>query len=430
MSERILPSATEAEEAVIGCLFLSPVEVYAIACEMGIGLQHFLNPSNCDIFECIVKLHSQNRPVEFVTVATMLRETGKLEGVGGPARLSSLSTSCAGTAFNARKYLEDLHRMHVRRRLVSIGEACALGGYAGEDDPFTVAERIHADITSLISKKGKRPSVLDVMREIIEEVRSGKSDAGLLPIGMEGIRGRLQIYRGDLLIISAPTSCGKSSLAAQMAFDQAMQGRRVALYPLEMAQKQVLKRAIAQLGGDNADWVRNIVQQAGNDPVRIERMSPLVAKFVGTANTILQFDPHMRDDLTSLEAITADIRAEHAKKPFSFILIDYLQLMTTSVKAERKQLQIAHITQSLKRLASELECVICLPTQVNADGSTREARDIENDAAALVKICGKEEENGDVKPGRVTIWKQREGDRYIDLPLVFNGMLTRFEYKA
>lgn len=423
---RALPSAIDAEDAALGCLMLSPVEVYALMTQHGIGPAHFASPPNREILSTIEWLIRDGAPVEALMIATRLRDAGKLESVGGFARISALNTG-VGTAVNAAHYLRILHEKHLLRRAILVGTGYAREAYEPDADPLNILQRMHAEITALLSKQSTRPRLLEVMKEIIREVQTGQDDLELLPVTLDGIKGRLKLYRGDLLIVSAPTSCGKSALSAQLAFDQAVQGRRVALYPLEMAQKQTLKRAIAQLGGNNADWVRSVVQKAGIDVERIEKAKPIVENFVATANTILRFDPHLRDDLFSLEAIAADIRAEHSRKPFAFVLIDYLQLLTCAGRFERKQLQIAHITQSLKRLASELGCVVCLPSQVNNDGATREAKDAENDASALVKICGEEDDKGDVRPGRVTIWKQREGARHIDLPLKFNGLLTRFE---
>lgn len=425
---RALPAAADSEEAALSCLMLSPHEVSAIMAERQFTAAHFSVPVNGEIYAAILWLIQTNAPVEALSICQHLRDKGRLEAVGGFSRISSI-WCCAGTAVNAEYYLDILHEKHVLRRIITIGTGHAASAYADGADAVSILSNLHADVTSLLHRKSTRPTIAEVVGEIVEEIRSGRDDSGLLKIGMEGVDGRLLLYRGDLLIVSAPTSCGKTALAAQMALCCAKRGHRIALYPLEMAQKQTVKRAIAQLGGNNADWVRSIVKGAGSDPQKIEKAKPIVENFVATANTILQMDPHFRDDLHNFEAICADIRAEHIRKPFSFVVADYLQLIQTTQKHERKQLQLAYITQGFKRLAKELDCVICLPSQVNKQGGTREAEDAENDSAALIKIHGEANDKGDVVPGRVSIWKQREGARHIDLPLTFNGLLTRFEYK-
>jgi len=154
----------------------------------------------------------------------------------------------------------------------------------------------------------------------------------------------------------------------------------------------------------------------------------IVENFMTTARTIAALPIHMRDDLSLWEQIRADLRAEHVRQPFGFVMIDYLQLIQSNVRHQSRQLAIAEITQGAKLLAKELDCVICLPSQQNKDGGTREAQDAENDASALVKIHGEENEHKEMRPGRITVWKQREGERHIVLPLAFNPIMTRFDY--
>ena len=428
--KRMLPQSSDAEQGVLSSFLLAPNEVSSMCSAMGVTPQWFHVPAHAETFSTMCELQLAGKPIEFITIAEGLKSRGKFEAVGGPAFISGIFTFLP-TAANAAHYLEILQKKHLQRRAIAIGTKCAAAAYEADVDPVALLEAMHGELTAILGRKSKRATLLDVMKEIIEEVRSGRNDVGLLPVTLEGIGGRLNLYNGDLLIVSAPTSCGKSALAAQLALDQAANGKRVALYPLEMAQKQMLKRAIAQRGGNNADWVRNIVKSADTFEKQ-EKAAKTIRLFVDTANDILRMRPHMRDDLFTLESICADLRAEHAKEPFSFAVIDYLQLLTTQQKHERKQLQIAHITQTLKRLAGELEMVICLPSQVNKQGGTREGEDAENDASALIKIHAATDASGnplaDVAPGRVTVWKQREGARHIDLPLKFNGLLTRFEY--
>lgn len=424
---RALPAAPDAEEATLGCLMLSPVEVGAILAERRFTAGHFSVPTLGEIYSVIMLLLQTNAPVEPLLICKTLRDRGRLESVGGFIKISELSR-CVPTAVNVHVYLDILQENHLLRRVISICTGHASAAYGHGVDVVSLLSNLHADVTALMHRKSTRPTIADVVQEIVEEVRSGVDDSGLLKIGMPGVDGRLQLYRGDLLTISAPTSCGKTALSCQIGLSVAMQGHRIALYPLEMAQKQTLKRAIAQLGGNNADWLRKIVKGA-DTPHKVAAAQPVLETFIATANTILQMDPHMRDDLHNFEAICADLRAEHVRKPFSFVLVDYLQLIQTSQNFERKQLQIGYITQGFKRLAKELDCVICLPSQVNKEGGTREAQDAENDAAALIKIHGETDSKGDTYPGRVSVWKQREGARHIDLPLTFNGLLTRFEYK-
>lgn len=424
---RLLPQSPEAEQGVLSSFLLCPKEVGAMCAEKQIGPKHFHIPAHEEIFGLLCELRDQGKPVEMITIAQTLRDRNKLEAVGGPAFISSLFTYLP-TAANAAYYLEILQEKHVLREIIRVTTEYAARSYGEQDEVPALLGGLHSAVTSLLHRKSRRDSVRDTVREILHEIISGQPDGTLLKTGMNGVDGRLKIYRGDLLMISAPTSCGKSALAFNLALNVAMQGNRVGLYPLEMRQKQSLKRAMAQLGGYNPEFVRKLTIEAETFAQK-EAAKKAQDAISLAAQTILGCDIHMRDDLTRFEAIAADIRAESAQKKFDFIVIDYLQLIRVSTRYERRQLEIAAITQQLKALANELDCVVCVPSQVNKEGGTREAEDAENDASALIKIHAEKNDKGDIHPGRVEVWKQREGARHIDLPLTFNGLLTRFEYK-
>lgn len=418
------------EQAVLSALVLSPREVRAVLAAEGVGRGHFHVPTNGEIFDALCGLLDAGKPLDFLTIATHLRNENRLDAIGGAGVVSGLFTYLA-TATNFGFYLENVLEKHALREVIRVGAEFARRAYEHGEEATGLIGEFHAAVTALASKKASRLSLKDALNEILAEVANGMDDTGALDLNTEGIHGRLTLYRGDLLVISAPTSCGKSALADQFAINVALAGNRSAIYTLEMLQRQTLKRAIARLSGENTDFIRRIVANAkfsGGQPS--DFVMTKVADFKGAVVKISKLALHIRDDLFRIESILADIRAEYGRKPIDFIVIDYLQLIQASGKFERKQLQIAAITQGLKALAKELNCVICLPSQVNKDGGTREAQDAENDASALIKIHPKENEEGDIEPGRISVWKQREGARHIDLPLVFNPSITRFDYAA
>lgn len=421
-----MPYSEEAERGLLCSLIHSPAEVRSMMAEVGVTKDAFYQPVNSAFADCFLRLIDDGKPLEFITVMTWLKDKSLLEQVGGPAEFNELIMVLPSAA-NARVYLEEVHRKYIARLFIALSVEATRRGYdTGERIEDIIAET-HGAIGRLISSKGKRKSIAEDLQEIVDEIREGKDESGLIQTGVEGVDGRLKLYRGDVLYVTAPTSCGKTALSAQIAWGMAMQGFRVGLYPLEMRQKRVLKRGIAQLGGNNPEFIRGLVQKAQKGERTMESIAPMVQEFMAVARTMKALKLHMRDDIRRWEQIQADIRNENAKEPFTFVLIDYLQLVRCSGKFEREQLMIAEVTQSAKALAMELDCIICLPSQVNKDGGTRGAQDPENDADAVIKIHP-DENSKDPKPGRITVWKQRDGDRHIDLPLAFNPTLTRFEY--
>lgn len=416
------PSAVEEEKAVLASFALEPTAVRAICAAEGVGTDWFYLPAHGLIWEAMTAIVDAGQALDFITLGRQLQDAGNLDGVGGPAFLNEFWTF--HSAANVRDYLETLRDKRTRRQIILECDAATKAAQTAEE-ASEVAGNLHRQIGALLQVRTRRPNHREVLQQIIDEVREGQDDTGLVNIPVQGIAGRLKVYRGDLLMITAPTSCGKTALATQIALAIANTGR-VAVYPLEMAQKQVMKRAIAQCGGNNPDFVRRLVKDAGDKPAP-EFVTKTVKEFMDVARAIGKLDIHLRDDLSRWEQIRADIRMEHGRRPFTFVLIDYLQLIQSSSRHERRQLAIAEITQGAKLLAGELECVICMPSQVNQQGGTREAQDAENDASALIKIHPAEGKD-EPEPGRVTVWKQREGQRHIELPLRFNPELTRFDY--
>lgn len=421
---RLLPQSPDAEMGVLSSLVLAPREVFAACHSAKLDADAFHIPAYGDIFRILTEIWDSGKPLDFITITQHVRDRNKLDGIGGPATITSLFTFLA-TATNAAHYIEIVTQKARAREMIRICTLYAARAYDEPDDVLALAGEAHGELTAMLHTPSKRKRVNAVLAEIIEEVNSGKDDAGLMPTGIREMDERLKLYRGDFLVITAPTSCGKSSLAFQIWASLAMQGRRCAAYPLEMSAKQTLKRSIAQLGGNHTDFVRRVAKDATNPPSQFSKK--VLNDFGVVCQIISTLKLHIRDDLYRLEAILADIRMEHAVAPFDFILIDYLQLIQIGDKAERRQLQIAAITQRMKALANELQCIVCIPSQVNKEGGTREAQDAENDASAILRIHGEEDEKGDMRPVRISVWKNREGQRHVDIPLRFNPQLVRFD---
>ena len=425
---RLLPASPECEKGVLASFLLAPVEVSQILAGEGIGENYFHVPAHGKVFSLFRDMQTDGKALDFVTIVAEMHAKG-VPDLGGAGFVSSLFTFLP-TAANVQFYIDTVKRDYVAREIIRVGSQYAGMAYDPGADVKTLASGLHGEITALLVEKTKRQTVKETIKEILREMMTGHADGEIMPTGISELDTKLSLYRGDLLIISAPTSCGKSALANQILITSALDlGARVAFYPLEMRQKQTLKRALAMRARVNVKYARSIVNNAKGEEAE-KYADEIVGKIKDAAVKISNARIHIRDDLYALESIIADIRAEHAKGAFDFIAIDYLQLIRITGKFERRQLQIAEITQRLKMVANELDCVIIVPSQQNKEGGTREAGDAENDASALIKIDAEVATNGDISPGRMSIWKQREGARGVDLNFTFNGLLTLFEPKT
>lgn len=425
---REFPQSVEAEKAVLSSLLLHPIEISGICAATGLHGAAFAMPAHADIYKSVLALGFENKPVDFLTLGQRMQADGCLERCGGPAYLNELFGYVA-TAANVTHHIGIILDKFRLREIIRVTSQFHELAYAGAESEATASE-LHREVTALLVTKSHRQSIADCVMEIAREVQNGEQETGLIDYGLPECMKLFKIYRGDLFIITAPTSCGKSALAFQLALLIAKGGGRAALYPLEMKQKNTLKRAIAQIGKHSTNYVRKLVVGYGKDDQNGAYIGGVLKEFIESAAEVKNLPLHLRDDLFTLEKIIADIRAEHVRAPFAFVVVDYLQLIHTDYKAERRQLSLAYISQSIKRLAKELDICICVPSQVNKQGGTREAEDAENDADCLVKIHGEDAEDGKPKPGKVSVWKQREGERHVDLPLAWEGPLTRFDERT
>lgn len=444
---RLLPQNPDAEQGVLSAFLLSPREVGAMCAEKKFTPKHFHIPAHREVFEVLIDLHSRMKLIDFISLSAELRARKVLDQVGGAGFITSLFTFLA-TATNVDYYLAILQQKFIQRRVIEICERQAALAYEEMEGEqiLELVDETTAELGALIYRPNERPTIREVLTEICDEVEKGKDDADLLKTGMPGIDGDLNLYRGDLLVIAAPTSGGKSVLGAQLCLWTAWQHftrkekerpGRVAIYPLEMRQKAVLKRALAQIGEHSPDFIRKAIQR--NDPdLGLDgesKAAEMLRKMRERADDIASLDIHMRDDLNEWETIAADMLAEHAKRPFDFVLIDYLQLLDSRRKFDTTQQKLAFISKSAKALAKKLEIVLCMPSQVTITPSggwtTREAKDPENDADSLVFIPQKEVTRDDgskkLMPDEPIAWKQREFERCVPLRLVFNGRLVRWE---
>ena len=307
-----------------------------------------------------------------------------------------------------------------------MGEKLRNAAFEGNGDPAEALAEAQQEIVAMLTRnRAGAKSTKEIIREICFEVINGKNNSDVLPTGIAGMDALLQLNRSDYLVIPGPTSSGKSALAAQICIAMAKQGARVLYVPLEMSAKQVLTRAIASESGWNAERVRGITIAASrqNNPALDKDAREAQVKFSEGAYKIANLDLTVRDDITDLDGILAMSRAHAAEKPLDVLCVDYPALMSMRGTFERRQLALAHASQSFKRFASEIRGLVITPSQVNKDGGTREAADFENDANAILAVSF----DPDNESKRIVrIAKQRDGERGQALPLEWHGSTTCF----
>ncbi len=227
-----IPHDLNAEKGVLASILLSPVAVLSLCASACITKSSFYIPAHGEIFETITETQAASKPLDFIVLASALRDAGKLDRIGGAAALNELFVFLP-TAANASHYIGIVAKAALARRAYSLGEKLRTAAFDAEFDPAAALAEAQQEIVAMLTRnRAGAKSTKEIIREICFEVINGKTNSDVLPTGIAGMDAMLQLNRSDYLVIPGPTSSGKSALAAQICIAMAKQGARVLYVPL------------------------------------------------------------------------------------------------------------------------------------------------------------------------------------------------------
>jgi replicative DNA helicase len=378
-------------------------------------------------------------PVDHLSVADRLESTGELDAAGGRTYLLDI-TGVVPIASNWQRYADIVKRMSMLRQLIVAGTAIATMGYDAPDDLDQVvgdAEKLifdvtnkrvssnFADITDLLKVSFKNLEELAERKEHITGVHTGFTDLDKLLAGL---------HPGDLCILAARPSVGKTALALNMGINAARHGASVAIFSLEMGADQLVQRVLC------AEALINL------QDVRTGHVKDADWYAIHTAMGKLAQLDFWVDDTPSISIleVRAKARRQLRDKQKGFIIVDYLQLMQPQGRrSENRQTEIAEISRGLKILAKELKVPILALSQLSRAveqragkrpqlSDLRESGAIEQDADVVMFIDRNTDPFADDQDGRpqkgvaeLIVAKHRNGPTG-QIQLVFNDRYTKF----
>lgn len=357
-TERVPPHNFEAEQALLGSMFLS-VE----ALESSVGLlraEDFYRPTHAKIYSAMEHLYSRGEAVDAVTVADRLEATGELEDIGGKPYLLTV-TNVVPTAANAPHYAEIIKRTATLRELITAATHMAALGYSAPDDLEEVierAEKLVFDVTNrrIVENFQEIRGLLERGWDKLVELDGREGMTGI-PTGyydLDDILAGLQ--PSDLIIVAARPSVGKTAFALNIAASVAQQDVPVAIFSLEMSSDQLVMRMFASEGGIDSKRLRGGHLQ-DDDWTR-----------VNSAMGKLGNRPLFVDDTPAMSVLEMRAKARRLfrDKPTGLIVVDYLQLMQPqNRRSENRQVEIADISRGLKVLAKELDVPVVALSQLS-----------------------------------------------------------------
>lgn len=412
------PNSLEAERSVLGAM-LQDSRAVMQASEVLHG-EDFYQPAHKEIFECMLKLHKEQSPVDLVTVDAELARRGTLEGVGGTTYLIDLSQYVPTTA-NVKAYITLVMEKSTLRKLIqaaaSISEEC-YGQQNTLQETMNHAEKSVFDIVMNRSSGESLVHVRDVLYNTyanIEELSKLKGAVSGVPTGFIELDNLLTgMHGGELILIGARPSMGKTSFAMNIASYAALNaGKSVAVFSLEMPREQIALRMLCSDARVDMQKVRQGTL-AGDDWMRL-------AKSLGPmSNAPLYIDDTAGITPTQLRSRCRRLMMD---KGLDLIVLDYLGLMHADGKTESRQLEVSEISRQLKAIALELKIPLIACAQLSRAATTRvdkrpilsDLRDsgsIEQDADVVMFLHREEYYNKDTEEkniGEVILAKQRNG---------------------
>lgn len=417
MIDRVPPHNNEAEQSVIGAIFLEPLALITAA-EVLVP-EDFYRIAHQKIFDTMLLLNDKGQAIDVVTVTEELAAKKELEDVGGISYLTEIANAVP-TAANIVHYANIVEEKALLRRLIRVATNIVEDGYTREDEVEALLSEAEKNMMEVSNRKnsGDFKHIKDVLVETYDNIEllhtqkgevtgisSGFTDLDKLTAGFQ---------RNDLIIVAARPSVGKTAFALNVAQNAATSGENVAIFSLEMGADQLVMRMLCAEGNIDAQIMRTGALEA-------EDWRKLTMAMGSLSNAGIYIDDSSGIRVNEIRSRCRRLKQEHG---LDMVIIDYMQLIQGSGKpGENRQQEVSEISRSLKGLARELKIPVIALSQLSRGveqrqdkrpmmSDLRESGSIEQDADIVSFLYredyyDKETENQNMI--EIIIAKQRNG---------------------
>ena len=437
---KLPPHSIEAEQSLIGGLLLDNTAWDRVADI--VGQADFYRDDHRRIFGHIRKLIEMARPADVVTVFESIEKSNEVDQTGGMAYLGEIANATPSAA-NIRRYAEIVHERAVLRKLVTVGDEIAASALnpAGRDAKQLLddAERRVFEIAEAGAKGGQGfAAITPLLGQVVDRIqqlyeRDSASDITGVPTGfykLDEMTSGLQ--PGDMIVVAGRPSMGKTAFALNIAEHVGVELRLpVAIFSLEMSGPQIAMRMLSSIG--RLDQTKTRTGRLSDDDW--DKMTVALGKL---HDAPIHIDETGAINATDLRARARRLHRQCGK--LGLIVIDYLQLMTSSKENENRATEISEISRSIKALAKELAVPVIALSQLSRKveerndkrplmSDLRESGAIEQDADIILMMYREEYYKPDTTDkgiAEVIVGKHRNGPTGT-VKLTFLGEYTKFE---
>jgi replicative DNA helicase len=356
------PHNLEAEKSVLGAVLLDERHLHSLLVEEQLRPQHFYREQYGAVFEAMLTLYENDRKIDHLTVAETLRLHGKLEEIGGVETIDELAgwVPAAGHAREYGRIVRDNAQMRALLSTTYEIQASLVARDAPARELVEQAERAVLEVAHDDRQKKIR-SIADILHEETDKLHRlsvAKTPLTGTPSGFKDLDEKTGGFQaGNLIVIAARPSMGKSALVANIAENAVLAGKAVALFSLEMSESELAQRFVASQARIKGEDLRR-------GKVAEQRWPKILEACQRLADAPLFVDDS--SDTGVLEVRAKSRRLHHQiEGGLGLIIIDYLQLMRHEGRVESRVEQVGQISRGLKGLARELDVPVIALSQLS-----------------------------------------------------------------
>ena len=432
---KVPPQNLEAERAVLGGMLLERETIPKVL-QIITESESFYSEVHTLIYEGVVSLFNQNKPVDVVALKEQFGKKGKLKEVGGASYLAELVNSVP-TTVNVPYYAQIVKQKHILRDLLKTADFIRSLSYDDSQELDVVLDKAQSSIFDITQQRVQTPyqHIKDVLTgtfERIEALYERKEHITGVPTGFAQLDRLTSGFQpSDLIVIAGRPSIGKTSLALNIAQYAGIEAKvPLVIFSLESAKEQLVERFLCSEARVDSQKLRTGFLSE-DDWSRLTDAAGVLAE------APIYIDDSANIGVLEVRAKARQLKAEH---DIRMAIIDYLQLMEGDRRIDTRQQQISEISRSLKALAKELNISVVAISQLSRAveqredkrprlSDLRESGAIEQDADLVLSLYREHYYSrlaADEGKAEVIINKQRRGPTD-KLPLIFISEYTRFE---
>lgn len=326
-----------------------------------VGPDDFYRRAHQIIFEKMMAINDQDKPIDPLTMAEELNKTNQLDDIGGISYIAELA-SAVPTAANVVYYAKIVHEKSVTRRLIKTATEIVTKSYAGDEDVSDLLDEAERSILNVSEDQNQEgfKDIKDVLKGTFEEIdrlsQQESTVTGLSTGYPELDKMTTGLHSDELVILAARPAVGKTAFALNIAQNVGTKtDKTVALFSLEMSAESLVNRMLCAEGSINANHLRT-------GQLDEEEWRNLVVAMGSLSKTSIFIDDTAGIKVAEIRAKCRRLAKE--KGNLGLIVIDYLQLIE-GTNHENRQQEVSEISRQLKKLAKELSCPVIALSQLS-----------------------------------------------------------------